>query len=179
MLSEMRSKSLGISINGLSLGAFAHADDLRTMASNIEDTSKQALFVNSFTTSRVFHLCLEKCALLSPSNNPLTSSLKIDDVTSLPVEKSVNCLGVWWDNSASSHACIKERIQKARAAFFFQWSIRCLSRPPKPPVISQHCWELHTPCFAVRIWELGAELFSIACTWIFPSRTRTACTETS
>ena len=139
MLSEMRSKSLGISINGLSLGAFAHADDLRTMASNIEDTSKQALFVNSFTTSRVFHLCLEKCALLSPSNNPLTSSLKIDDVTSLPVEKSVNCLGVWWDNSASSHACIKERIQKARAAFFFQWSIRCLSRPPKPPVISQHC----------------------------------------
>ena len=118
LLSEMRSKSLGISINGLFLGAFAHADDLQTMASNIEDTSKQALFVNSFTRSRGLHLCLEKCALLPPSNNPLTSSLKTDDVTSLPLEKSVKCLGVWWDNSTLSHACIKERIQKARAAFF-------------------------------------------------------------
>ena len=48
LLSEMRSKSLGISINGLFLGVFAHADDLRTIASNIEDTSKQALFVNSY-----------------------------------------------------------------------------------------------------------------------------------
>ena len=85
LLSEMRSKSLGISINSLFLGAFARADDLRTMAS---------------------------------SNNPLTSSLKIDDVTSLPLEKSVKRLGVWWDNSTSSHACIKERIQKARDAFF-------------------------------------------------------------
>ena len=30
----------------------------------------------------------------------------------------MKCLGVWWDNFTSSHACIKERIQKARAAFF-------------------------------------------------------------
>ena len=88
------------------------------MAPNIEDTSKQALFVNSFTRSRGLHLGLEKYAFLPPSNNPLTSSLKIDDVTSLPLEKSVKCLGVWWDNSTSSHACIKERIQKAHAAFF-------------------------------------------------------------
>ena len=117
--SRCLSKSLGISINRLILGAFAHADDLRTMASNIEDTSKQALFVNSFTRSRGLHLCLEKCALLLPSNNPLTSSLKIDDVTSLPLEKSVKCLSVWWDNSTSSNACIKERIQKACAAFFY------------------------------------------------------------
>ena len=132
MLSEMRSKSLGISINGLSLGAFAHADDIRTMASNIEDTSKQALFVNTFTTSRGLHVCLEKCALLPPSKNPPTSSLKIDDVISLPVEKSVNCLGVWWDNSASSHACIKERIQKARAAFFSNGQLGAFRGLPNP-----------------------------------------------
>ena len=66
LLSEMRSKSLGIIINGLFLGAFAHADDLRTMAS-IEDTSKQALFVNYFTRCRGLRLCLEKCTLLPPS----------------------------------------------------------------------------------------------------------------
>ena len=118
LMSEMSSRSLGISINGLFLGAFAHADDLWTMASNIEDTTKQATFVTSFTRSRGLHLYSEKCALLPPGNNPPISSLKIDDETSLPLEKSVKCLGVWWDNSTLSHVCVKERIQKARAAFF-------------------------------------------------------------
>ena len=42
----------------------------------------------------------------------------VDDETSLPIEKSVKCLGVMWDNSTSSKACVNERIQKARAAFF-------------------------------------------------------------
>ena len=118
LLSEISSRSLGISINGPFLGAFAHADDLQTMVSNIEDTTKQATFVTSFTRSRGLHLCPEKCALLLPGNNSPTSSLKIDDETSLQFEKSVKCLGVWWDNSTSSHVCIKEWIQKARATFF-------------------------------------------------------------
>ena len=118
LLTELRSRSLGISINGLFLGAFAHADDLRTMASNVEDTTDQASLVYSFTRSRGLHLCLEKCALLPSSKNFPLSSLKIDNETSLPVEKSVKCLGIWWDTSPSSRLSIKERIQKARAAFF-------------------------------------------------------------
>ena len=48
LLSEMRSKSLGISINGLFLGAFAHADDLRTMASNIEDNLQTSIICKLF-----------------------------------------------------------------------------------------------------------------------------------
>ena len=118
LLSELSSRCLGISINGIFLGAFAHADDLRTMASNTEDVVNQASFVNSFIRSRGLNLCPEKCALLPPSTSFLSSSLKIDDELSLPLEKSVKCLGVWWDNSPSSHMCVKERIQKARAAFF-------------------------------------------------------------
>ena len=41
LLSTLSSRSLGISINGLFLRAFAHADDLRTIASNVEDTTDQ------------------------------------------------------------------------------------------------------------------------------------------
>ena len=52
LLTELREKSLGISINGLFLGAFAHADDFRTMASNMEDATEQASVVYSFTKSR-------------------------------------------------------------------------------------------------------------------------------
>ena len=69
LLTELRSRSLGISINCLFLGAFAHADDLRTMASNMEHASDQASFVHSFTKSRGLHLCLEKCAFLPSSRH--------------------------------------------------------------------------------------------------------------
>ena len=118
LLSTMSSRSLGISINGLFLGAFAHADDLRTMASNIEDTTAQATLVNDFTRSRGLRLCPEKCALVTTNTNLQSSSLKIDNETSLPIEKSVKCLGISWDTSSSSKSCVKERIRKARAAFF-------------------------------------------------------------
>ena len=117
LLSELRTRCLGISINDLFLGVFGHADDLRTMASNIEDTTHQASFINSFTRSQL-HLCPEKCAFLQSGNNILPCSLKIDDEVSLPLEKTVKRLGVWWDNFSSSHVCVKERIQKARATFF-------------------------------------------------------------
>ena len=64
LLTELQGKSLGISINGLSLVAFAHADDLRTMASNMEDATEQASVVYSFTKFR---------GALLPSSNRLTS----------------------------------------------------------------------------------------------------------
>ena len=118
LLSTLSSRSLGISINGLFLGAFAHADDLRTIASNIEDTTDQAMFVNNFVKSRGLQLCPDKCALVTSNKYLTTSCLMFDDETSLPIEKSVKCLGVIWDNSTSSKACVHERIQKARAAFF-------------------------------------------------------------
>ena len=118
LLTDLRSRSLGISINGLFLGAFAHADDLRTMAPNVEDTTDQASTVYSFAQSKGLHLCPEKCSLLSSSKGFPLPSLKIGNETSLPVEKSVKCLGVWWDTSPSSRTCVSERIQKARAAFF-------------------------------------------------------------
>ena len=118
LLSTLSSRSLGISINSLFLRVFAHAYDLRTIASNIEDTTDQAMFVNNFVKSRGLRLCPEKCALVTSNKYLTTSCLMVDNETSLPIEKSVKCLGVLWDNSTSSKACVNERIQKARAAFF-------------------------------------------------------------
>ena len=78
LLSTLSSRSLGISINGLFLGAFAHADDLRTIASNIEDTTDQAMFVNNFVKSRGLRLCPEKCALVTSNKYLTTSCLMVD-----------------------------------------------------------------------------------------------------
>ena len=114
LLSTLSSRSLGISIFGLFLGVFAHAE---TIASNIEDTTDQVMFVNNFVKSRGLRICPEKCTLVTSNKYLTTSCLMVDDKTSLPIEKSVKCLGVTRDNSTSSNACVNERIQKARAAF--------------------------------------------------------------
>ena len=118
LLSTLRQRRLGLSVNGLYLGAFAHADDIRTSATNIEDATEQASAVDFFTKSRGLSLCLEKCAVITSSKKHVPPpSITIGD-TCLPVEKSVKCLGVWWDSVSSSKKSVTERIQKARAAFF-------------------------------------------------------------
>ena len=70
LLSKLRARCLGLSINGLFLGAFAYADDIRTTASNLADATEQVLTVHSFTESRGLHLCPEKCAIF-PSNKQM------------------------------------------------------------------------------------------------------------
>ena len=94
LISTLKKRNLGVSINGLNLGAFAHADDIRTSTTNLEDVSEQVSTVDTFTQSRGLKLCPEKCALL-PSGHTSTHHLSITVVGScLAVEPSVKCLGV-------------------------------------------------------------------------------------
>ena len=59
LLVLLREKALGLSINGLFLGALAHADDIRTLASSIDDSIQQAATIRSFAASRGLQLCTE------------------------------------------------------------------------------------------------------------------------
>jgi len=82
----------------------------RSSAANIEDSAEQVAIVDSFTSSK---LAPEKCTLLSTNNNNIHStnfSIRIGE-TCLPMEKSVKCLGVWWDSSSTSKQSIRERIK--------------------------------------------------------------------
>ena len=164
LLTELREKSLGISINGLFLGAFAHADDFRTMASNMEDATEQASVVYSFTKSRGLHLCLEKCALLPSSNRLTPLSLDVNNEVSLPVEKSVKCLGVWWDTtSLSSRMSVTERIQKARAAFFAHGQLGAfhgLLNPLSSRSIIESCI-LPVLLYGSETWVLNSSLLNL------------------
>ena len=118
LLSNLRQKRLSLSINGLYLGAFAHADDIRTSATNIEDVSTQIATVDSFTSTRGLQLCQEKCGVLSTCNlHSSDNHLKIG-TSYLGFESSIKYLGVWWEYSSSSKISIADRINKACAAFF-------------------------------------------------------------
>ena len=114
----MRALRVTLSVNGLFLGAFAHADDILTSATNFEDVAEHVAIADYFTKSRGLCLCPEKCALLTSSRkHASTSGITIGD-TCLPIEHSVKCLGMWWDSSPSSKTSVSERIKKARVAFF-------------------------------------------------------------
>lgn len=150
-------------MNGLFLGAFAHADDIRSSAANFEDSAEQVATVDRFTSSKCLKLAPEKCSLLSTNNNnPSTDfSIRIGE-TGLPMEKSVKCLGVWWDSSSSSKLSIRERINKARSAFFSHGQLGAfqgLLNPLSSRSIVE-CCVLPVLMYGSESWVLNSTLLS-------------------
>ena len=102
ILLELQSKSCGLNINGLFLGALSHADDIRTLSTNLTDCRHQISSVSSFATSRGLVLSTEKCeAVVSPSVPANRSTIKATN-TEIPISQSARCLGAWWSSSLSS-----------------------------------------------------------------------------
>ena len=115
LLAKLKTKNLGLSVQGLFLGAFAHADDIRTTSTNPQDTAEQVQYVTSFADRNGLKLSSEKCGIVITGRDGLDPP---SSVAGLPVVESVKCLGVWWCSNSSSRKSIEERICKARRAFF-------------------------------------------------------------
>ena len=64
LLIELKSTNLGLSVNGLYLGAFTHSDDIRITSTNATDASEQVKTVNQFVEKKGLQLCLEKCGVV-------------------------------------------------------------------------------------------------------------------
>ena len=125
----------------------------------MEDATEQASVVYSFTKSRGLHLCLEKCALLPSSNRLTPLSLDVNNEFSLPVEKSVKCLGT----SLSSRMSVTERIQKARAAFFAHGQLGAfhgLLNPLSSRSIIESCI-LPVLLYGSEMWVLNSSLLNL------------------
>ena len=118
LLTTLKSMQLGLNINGLFLGAFTHADNLRAYSTSLSDARTQVSVVHSYTYSRSLKLCPEKCAvvIVAPVSSESMSTVDVGDV-SLPVEQSVKCLGIYFSSNQSSKTSIEENLCKARNAF--------------------------------------------------------------
>ena len=127
----------------------------------MEDATEQASVVYSFTKSRGLHLCLEKCALLPSSNRLTPLSLDINNEVSLPVEKSVKCLSVWWDTtSLSSRMSVNERIQKAFFAHGQLGAFHGLLNPLSSRSIIESCI-LPVLLYGSEKWVLNSSLLNL------------------
>ena len=81
ILLALKNKPCGLNICGLYLGAFSHADDIRTLASSKSDCSHHISSVEDFASSRGLKLSVEKCeAVISPSSRNAPLSLSDKDI---------------------------------------------------------------------------------------------------
>ena len=118
VLLELKSKKCGLNVCGLYLGAFSHADDIRTLSNNVTDCKTQISDVKKFADSRGLVLNFDKCeAVVSPSQQSASSSIISDGVSILLVD-TARCLGAWWTPSLSCSKWIEINIKKTRGAFF-------------------------------------------------------------
>ena len=74
-------KSYGLSVNGLFLGALSHADDIRTLSTNLADCKKQISSIHSLISSCNVTFNANKCkAVISPSIPGNASSIRSDNI---------------------------------------------------------------------------------------------------
>ena len=121
LLQGLEANRLGPSLHNTYLGAFVHADDIRTITSSRTTLQKQVEFVRKFCADNALTLNLTKCEVLtvSPTKPTQTSPIcNLDDQHQLVPCESAKCLGYWWSWDLSSTKAIHEAIAKARRAFF-------------------------------------------------------------
>ena len=102
-------------------GGFLHADDIRTLASNLSSLEEQISTVSKFTSENFLKLNASKCEVImfkkqGSSSHPPTN-VNVDG-DCFPVNSEANCLGYIWRSDLSSTSMVVERINKARKAFF-------------------------------------------------------------
>ena len=89
LLAGLKSEDLGLSIQGLFLGAFAHANDIRTATTNQDDTAEQVKNVASFVDRNGLKLSTEKCGIVITGRDGMDPP---PSVAGLPVEDYVSAL---------------------------------------------------------------------------------------
>ena len=161
LLQELRQKSCGPSVCGLYLGAFSHADDIRTLATNISDCQLQMKLVNNFATYQGLTLNVDKCeAIISPSTPTNMTHITAGQLQ-IPVSNSAICLGAVWSPNLSCKMWIQNNIEKARRAFFARGSGVFLGKlnPLSSRNVIEHCV---LPCllYGAESWILDNSLLT-------------------
>ena len=110
-LSQLADAKCGISLGNIYTGSFGHADDLRSITTNLVSLQHQAEIVQQFTEDNFLKLNLDKLELLpmSSSQVPHECSIRIGTYT-VPSSTSAKCLGFIWSSNLFPKASIEQNI---------------------------------------------------------------------
>ena len=118
MLKNLRLKQAGLSISGNFVGAAAHADDLRTIATSKSSVKEQVDIIEKFTSNNHLKLNSSKTEIIKISyNHPHEDTLSLN-TSNVDIVTEGKCLGIWWRHNLSAIRSVQENISKARRAFF-------------------------------------------------------------
>ena len=119
LLRELEHRSVGPCLRELYCGAFAHADDIRTISTSKDTLDEQISIVESFTMTNALMLNARKCeVVVVSSTKPADVALCTVAGHQLVPSTSAKCLGHWWSWDLSTDKAINEAIGKARKCFF-------------------------------------------------------------
>ena len=117
LLRCLESRGLGPSISDTYAGAFAHADDIRTVTTSLATLQEQINTVETFAVDNALMLNPTKCeVLLVSSSKPSPSTPAV--ILGNEALTHAKCLGYWWSWDLSASKAIDVAIMKARRAFF-------------------------------------------------------------
>ena len=121
LLRKLEQYSLGPCLGDLYCGAYAQADDIRTIATSRDTLDKQISMVESFTESNALVLNANKCEVVVVLTTKTCTDVPICTVANhqLAPSTSSKCLGYWWSWDLSCEKAIDEALWKARCCFFF------------------------------------------------------------
>ena len=112
-----------LSINGITIGSAAHADDIRSTSNSIADLQDQGAIIEQFSLDNSLKLNASKTELIKFSANAFISEGTQLTSHLISTQTTANCLGYWWHTNFSPAKSIAENISKSRRAFFALGSI--------------------------------------------------------
>lgn len=119
LLKDLEKKCLGPDFNGLYAGAFAHADDIRTICTSRDTLEEQIVCIEKFMNDNALVLNASKCevVVVSTGKAPPDHICTIANHPLVPCV-SARCLGFWWAWDLSADKSVDVAIAKARRSFF-------------------------------------------------------------
>ena len=116
LLREMQDSRLGLSINGLPIGASAHADDIRALTNSWDNLDTLIQMVHDYTISNGLKLNMEKCEILTVPRN--TANQIHLTQKKIPIKDSISVLGTQLTGNLTSENAVDDNILKSKKAFF-------------------------------------------------------------
>ena len=121
LLQQLEASGLGLTINSFYVGGFAHADDIRTLATTVETLEAQVGLVRQFCAANFLQVNVQKCEVIVFDHHrgraDMGGDLEVEGVVS-PSRSEARCLGFWWRRDLFATRAVEEGISKARRAFF-------------------------------------------------------------
>ena len=120
LLRELEESKLGPSISGIYAGAYAHADDIRTITSSLSSLNQQVRMVQNFAKENALVLNPAKCeVLITSSTKPALQSpvCTLGDQPLFP-QDCVKCLSYWGHGTSQPPKELMRPSRKPEEPFF-------------------------------------------------------------